>query len=70
MTKNIHKNKYKQRVISNIIMDNPKYSNICVDYEEQLKRDCNIVSNANEFHCEQVKKLLEECYKFKEKKQK
>ena len=51
-------------------MDNPKYSNICVDYEEQLKRYCNIVSNANEFHCEQVKKLLEECYKFKEKKQK
>lgn len=51
-------------------MDNPKYSNICVDYEEQLKRDCNIVSNANEFHCEQVKKLLEECYKFKETKHK
>ena len=49
-------------------MDKPKYTNICIDYEEQLKRDCNIITESNKFHCEQVKKLLEECYKFKEKK--
>ena len=50
-------------------METNKYSDICVDYEEQLKRDCNIITESTKFHCEQVKKSLEECYKFKEKKQ-
>lgn len=55
-------------MISNNNMDNPKYSNICMDYEEQLKLDCNIITESNKFQCEQVKKLLEECYNFKDKK--
>ena len=49
-------------------MEKNKYSDICVDYEEQLKKDCNNITKTNNIHCEQVKKLLEECYIFKEKK--
>jgi hypothetical protein len=51
-------------------MENPKYSQICVDYEELMKRDCNTIGPTNKLHCEHIKKLLENCYQFKEKKSK
>ena len=49
-------------------MENDKYSNICVNYEKIIKKECEMVTDLNEYHCKQVQKLLEECYKFKEKK--
>ena len=49
-------------------MENQKYSQICVDYEELMKRDCNIIEQENKLQCEHIKKLLENCYQFKEKK--
>ena len=59
---------FKQLLMSNHIMDNSKYTNICLDYKDLLQTDCKQISTLNEYHCEQVKKLLEECYKFKDKK--
>lgn len=49
-------------------MEEHKYSGICIDYEELLKRDCNNTNGLHPIYCEQIKKLLEECYKFKDKK--
>ena len=51
-------------------MDTTKYANICVDYEELMKKDCEKITEKNKIHCDQVKQLLENCYQFKEKKSK
>jgi len=49
-------------------MENPKYSQICGNYEELMKKDCKTIEPTNKLQCEQIKNLLENCYQFKEKK--
>ena len=49
-------------------MDTTKYANICVDYEELMKKDCEKIIKIKSIVT--VKQLLENCYQFKEKKSK
>lgn len=51
-------------------MKNTKYENICMDYEKLIKKECVKITEQNKIKCEQVKQLLENCYKFKETKSK
>lgn len=48
-------------------MDNSKYSNICKDYENILKDECED-GKIKDDYCYRVSILLESCYKFKDMK--
>ena len=51
-------------------MKNTKYRDLCSDYEEKIQTSCQIITAQNKDYCESLKYLLQDCYKFKEKKMK
>lgn len=51
-------------------MEGIKYVDLCTDYEEKIKVSCDTIIAQNKDYCENLKSLLQDCYKFKEKKMK
>jgi|TARA_Y100000389_G_C17321064_1_gene443066 hypothetical protein len=49
-------------------MENIKYVNLCIDYEEKVKTHCDMITIQNSDYCDGLKTLLNDCYNFKEQK--